>query len=316
MTLREQFSDALKTSMRAGNSARTSTLRMMLAKVKDADIAARPKGVTAISDDEVLAVLRGMVKSRRESVELYRQGNRPELAAKEEAEIAVIEEFLPQQMDDAALGAAVDKAIAETGAAGMKDMGKVMARAEGGAWGGAGYGPRRAAGPGAPGGAEWPFLPSSSMSCARGRRCRRWSGRRVKLTKSGRNWKGCCPFHNEKSPSFYVYEDGFHCFGCGAHGDAISFVMQTTGAGFPGGGGEPGGGGGAGGAEAVAAGGAGGAAAARAAWRARFGAGGLRAPAARAGGGGRRSPICGAAGCRRRRSRGSAWAGAGMGAAR
>ena len=58
-------------------------------------------------------------------------------------------------------------------------------------------------------------------------------GRRVKLSKSGRNWKGCCPFHNEKSPSFYVYDDGFHCFGCGAHGDAISFLMQTAGASFP-----------------------------------------------------------------------------------
>ena len=52
--------------------------------------------------------------------------------------------------------------------------------------------------------------------------------RRVKLSKSGRNWRGCCPFHNEKSPSFYVYDDGFHCFGCGAHGDAISFTMQTA----------------------------------------------------------------------------------------
>ena len=58
-------------------------------------------------------------------------------------------------------------------------------------------------------------------------------GRRVKLTRSGRNWKGCCPFHGEKTPSFYVYEDGFHCFGCGAHGDAISFVMQSQGAAFP-----------------------------------------------------------------------------------
>src|SRR5580704_9940709 len=57
-------------------------------------------------------------------------------------------------------------------------------------------------------------------------------GRRVKLARSGRQWKGCCPFHNEKSPSFYVYEDGYHCFGCGAHGDAISFVMQSEGAGF------------------------------------------------------------------------------------
>lgn len=58
-------------------------------------------------------------------------------------------------------------------------------------------------------------------------------GRRVKLSKSGRNWKGCCPFHNEKTPSFYVYEDAYHCFGCGVHGDAISYVMQTSGASFP-----------------------------------------------------------------------------------
>ena len=127
MALREMFSDGLKTSMRAGNAARTSTLRMILARLKDMDIAARPKGVTAIPDDEVLSMLRGMVKSRRESVELYRQGNRPELVAKEEAEIAVIEGFLPQQMGDADLPAAVDAAVAETGAASPKDMGRVMA---------------------------------------------------------------------------------------------------------------------------------------------------------------------------------------------
>jgi uncharacterized protein len=127
MSLREQFTEALKGSMKAGDTARTSTLRMVLAKLKDADIAARPKGVTAIGDDEVIGLLRGMVKSRRESVELYRQGNRPELAAKEEAEISVIEGFLPAQMDEAGLNAAVDKAIADTGAASPKDMGKVMA---------------------------------------------------------------------------------------------------------------------------------------------------------------------------------------------
>ncbi len=127
VTLREQFSDAVKSSMRAGNAPRTSTLRMVMAKLKDIDIAARPKGVTAVPDDEILGMLRGMVKSRRESVDLYRQGNRPELAAKEEAEIAVIEEFLPQQMDEAAIAAAVGQAIADTGAAGIKDMGKVMA---------------------------------------------------------------------------------------------------------------------------------------------------------------------------------------------
>ena len=125
MTLRIQFTDALKTSMKAGDAARTSTLRMVLAKVKDADIAVRP--AEPLGDDAVMGVLRGMVKSRRESVDLYRQGNRPELAAKEEAEIAVIAGFLPQQMDDAALAAAVDAAVAETGATGPKDMGRVMA---------------------------------------------------------------------------------------------------------------------------------------------------------------------------------------------
>lgn len=127
MSARERFGEALKTSMKAGTAPRTSTLRMILAKLKDADIAARPKGVTAIADDDVTAMLRGMVKSRRESVDLYRQGNRPELAAKEEAEIAVIEEFLPQAMDDFALAAAVDQAVAETGAASPKEMGRVMA---------------------------------------------------------------------------------------------------------------------------------------------------------------------------------------------
>jgi uncharacterized protein len=127
MSLREQFTDQLKVSMKAGDSARTSTLRMIMAKLKDIDIAARPKGVDKVPDDEVLAMLRGMVKSRRESVALYQQGNRPELVAKENAEIAVIETFLPQQMDDLAIETAVAGAIAETGAAGIKDMGKVMA---------------------------------------------------------------------------------------------------------------------------------------------------------------------------------------------
>lgn len=127
MGIREEFTDGLKASMRAGNAARTSTLRMILARLKDMDIAARPKGITAIPDDDVLSMLRGMVKSRRESVELYQQGNRPELAAKEEAEIAVIEGFLPQQMSEADLAAAVEEAVEAAGAASVKDMGRVMA---------------------------------------------------------------------------------------------------------------------------------------------------------------------------------------------
>ena len=127
MSLREEFVDQMKASMKAGTAARTSTLRMILAKLKDTDIASRPKGIDQIPDVEILAMLRNMQKSRRESVELYRQGNRPELAAKEEAEIAVIEAFLPAQMDDAATTAAVAAAVAETGATSVKDMGKVMA---------------------------------------------------------------------------------------------------------------------------------------------------------------------------------------------
>jgi len=127
MSLRESFTDQMKLSMKAGTSARTSTLRMIMAKLKDNDIASRPKGIEQIPEEEIIAMLRGMVKSRRESVEMFTQGNRPELAAKEAAEIAVIESFLPSQMDDAAMLQAVADAVAETGAASIKDMGKVMA---------------------------------------------------------------------------------------------------------------------------------------------------------------------------------------------
>ena len=127
MALRDEFTAALKTAMLAKDAARVSALRLVTAKLKDVDIAARPKGVDKVPDEEIIGMLRSMVKSRRESVEMYRQGNREELAAREEAEIAVIETFLPQQMDDAATAAAVDAAVAETGAASIKDMGKVMA---------------------------------------------------------------------------------------------------------------------------------------------------------------------------------------------
>lgn len=125
MDLRSRFTAELKAAMLAGDAARTSTLRMVMAKLKDSDIAARPG--PPLDDAAVVAMLRGMAKSRRESVEMYRQGNRPELAAKEEAEIGVIEAFLPRQMDDAALAQAVAAAIAATGATTIKDMGKVMA---------------------------------------------------------------------------------------------------------------------------------------------------------------------------------------------
>jgi uncharacterized protein YqeY len=127
MGLREQFTDQLKASMKAGDAPRTSTLRMILARLKDTDIAARPKGIDRVPDEEIVGMLRGMVKSRRESVELYRQGHRQDLVDKEEAEVTVIAAFLPQQMDETAMQQAIAAAIEETGAAGIRDMGKVMA---------------------------------------------------------------------------------------------------------------------------------------------------------------------------------------------
>ena len=127
MSWRARFTDGLKTAMKARDAPRVSTLRMVLARLKDLDIAARPKGIEQIPDDEIVSMLRNMVKSRAESAAMYLQGGRGELAAKEDAEIVVIEEFLPAPMDDAALVLAVADAVTATGAASMKDMGRVMA---------------------------------------------------------------------------------------------------------------------------------------------------------------------------------------------
>jgi uncharacterized protein YqeY len=126
--LRAQLSDALKAAMKAHDAARVSTVRMILAGLKDRDIAARGKGnATGIADAEIQQLLQGMVKQRRESMALYEQGKRPELVAKEDAEIAIIESFMPKQLSEAELEAAVADAIAATGAQAAKDMGRVMA---------------------------------------------------------------------------------------------------------------------------------------------------------------------------------------------
>ncbi|MDB5395371.1 MAG: glutamyl-tRNA amidotransferase [Rhodospirillales bacterium] len=126
--LREQITEAMKDAMRAREPETLSTVRMILAGIKDKDIAARPSGnASGIGDPEILLLLQTMVKQRRESVALYRQGNRADLVAKEESEIAVIERFLPRQMDSAETDAAITAVIAESGAASIKDMGKVMA---------------------------------------------------------------------------------------------------------------------------------------------------------------------------------------------
>ncbi len=125
--LREAFGERLKQAMRARETRTVSTVRLILAALKERDVAARGAGNPAgITDSEILRLLQGMVKQRRESIALYRQGNRPDLAQQEEEEIAVIESFLPQQMGEEEVAAAAKAAIAELGAAGVKDMGRVM----------------------------------------------------------------------------------------------------------------------------------------------------------------------------------------------
>jgi len=111
-----------------GKDERTvATVRMILAKLKDLDIAARPKGnAEGISDGEIATMMQGMIKQRRESIALYEKGKRPDLVKQESEEIAVIERFLPKQMNEDEMKAAIAKAIAATGAASIKDMGKVM----------------------------------------------------------------------------------------------------------------------------------------------------------------------------------------------
>jgi len=126
--LRSEFTEALKTAMKAKDQIRLSTVRMVIAKLKERDIEARGKGnAEGIPDPEIQQMLQGMVKQRRESIALYEQGGRPELADLERAEIAVIEGFLPKQMSDAELAAAVREAVAAADASSVKDMGKVMA---------------------------------------------------------------------------------------------------------------------------------------------------------------------------------------------
>ncbi len=125
--LRARLSEALKTALKAKDDRTVSAVRLIVSAMKDRDIAARPARMDGITDDEILGMLQGMIKQRNESIALYRKGNRLDLVATEQAEIDVIQTFLPTQMDDAAIAAAARQAIAEVGAAGVKDMGKVMA---------------------------------------------------------------------------------------------------------------------------------------------------------------------------------------------
>jgi len=125
--IREKISQALKDAMRAKDEAKTTTLRMMNAAIKQKDIdVARARGDQHIHDDEVLNLLQSLIKSRLESIELYKQGGRQDLVDKEAAEIAVIKHFLPKQMSEEETRAAIRELVASLGATSLKDMGKVM----------------------------------------------------------------------------------------------------------------------------------------------------------------------------------------------
>jgi uncharacterized protein YqeY len=124
--MREILLGQMKDAMKAGDKIRVGTLRLIIAALKDREIEMRGSGKIVSRADE-LALLAKMVKSRQESLLIYQQAGRQELAEQESAEIAIIGEFLPKQMDEAAMTAAVEAAIALTGAAGVKDMGKVVA---------------------------------------------------------------------------------------------------------------------------------------------------------------------------------------------
>jgi len=125
--IRDDIKTALVTAMKGGDKASTGTIRLIQSAIKNRDIELRTSSAAPDDDALVTEVLQKMIKQRRESVELYRKGNREELAAAEEAEIAVIERFLPKQMSDEEASATIQAIIAETGASSMKDMGRVMA---------------------------------------------------------------------------------------------------------------------------------------------------------------------------------------------
>jgi uncharacterized protein len=124
--MRQQINEAVKTAMKAGDKARLSTLRLITAAIKDRELGVGGGAPTEVGEAELTAILQKMVKQRRESIATYEGAGRTDLADKEKAEIAVIEEYLPQQMSEGEAVAAVQALIVELGAAGPKDMGRVM----------------------------------------------------------------------------------------------------------------------------------------------------------------------------------------------
>jgi uncharacterized protein len=127
MSLREKLMEDVKAAMKGGEKTKLSTIRLIQAALKDKDIEARGQGKGQLTDEDLLGLMQKMVKQRQESIAIYSQAGRAELAAAEQAEVDVINAYLPRQMDDAGMQAAIAAMVSETGAASMKDMGKVVA---------------------------------------------------------------------------------------------------------------------------------------------------------------------------------------------
>ncbi|SFN57120.1 hypothetical protein SAMN04487859_10536 [Roseovarius lutimaris] len=129
MELRDRITQALKQAMKDKDAARLATLRLISAAIKDQEIAGRGvDGATCVGTPEIMAILAKMTKQRNESARAYEEGGRLDLAERERSEIEVIEEFLPRQLDDAEVAAAIDKAISDVGATTIRDMGKIMGK--------------------------------------------------------------------------------------------------------------------------------------------------------------------------------------------
>ncbi len=124
--LREDLQNALKEAMKAKNMPEVNAVRMIIAGLKEKDVEARGKGKKQAEDAELLAMMQSMIKQRNESIKLYNDGNRPDLAQKEQAEIVIIEKFLPKQLNEAEMTDVIKQVITQTGAQSVKDMGKVM----------------------------------------------------------------------------------------------------------------------------------------------------------------------------------------------
>ena len=125
--LREELQNCLKEAMKSRDIQTVNAVRLIIAGQKEKDVEARGKGLAQASDADLLAMMQTMIKQRKESIQIYKEGNRQDLADKEQGEIDVISRFLPKQLNADEMKAVIQKAIADTGAAGIKDMGKVMA---------------------------------------------------------------------------------------------------------------------------------------------------------------------------------------------